>query len=546
MRSAASEQRRPSRTRRRLRSSPVDADDRAEAVGSGRHGRRPARARARSRDPSGGAAPDARHSASTVNPPITPSAPITAASLGHEQQPARTANTTAARARRSPPGSRMRTIAWSSKTRTAGGCSTGARRMHVRERVLGVLARRAAAGEERLQRLRGELDRRGRRRSGRPSRAPSDARRDGTCRALTARCVPRRRRWPGRHSRTRSSIALARPCASASEPALPSPSVRKATMPSSVRTKRSSRGSAPVSCRTAASTAAVSIAISSAGRGLRRAARGASGRFSPRAPASRIACSTCSAISCAWSSGSSPGSFRWSETSMRAVDVEHRQVVDLAHVRDGERRRESALADSAVASARLDVDDDVDSRERLVERVLDAVGGGVPLADRRTGRDADDDVGEVLSPGAPKPQPCAARRGGSSPAIACRAIRASSSGERSMSTSTFRLSQTHRSDHDEPGHEERRDRVARRESRARPRRGRRARRASRRGRCRSGARSRAAHRSGSDVRLAARRPFATRRSRGRARSPRTSTTSARPRTRRRPRDAGSPQPRCRR
>ena len=43
-------------------------------------------------------------------------------------------------------------------TRTLGGCSTGGEQVDLGERVLGVLARAAAAGEERLQRLRGELD----------------------------------------------------------------------------------------------------------------------------------------------------------------------------------------------------------------------------------------------------------------------------------------------------------------------------------------------------------------------------------------------------
>ncbi len=87
------------------------------------------------------------------------------------------------------------------------------------------------------------------------------------------------------------------------------------------------------------------------------------------------------------------------------VDLEHRQVVDLADVRDRERGGEHALADPAVGSPRLDVDDDVDPRERVVQRLLDAVGGGMPLADRGTGSDADDDVGEVLASRTPKPKP---------------------------------------------------------------------------------------------------------------------------------------------
>ena len=62
----------------------------------------------------------------------------------------------------------------------------------------------------------------------------------------------------------------------------------------------------------------------------------------------------------------------------------------------------------------------------------------MPLTDRRAGRDADDDVREVLAARTPEPEPAELDRRVEA-AIACRAIRASSSGERSMSTSTFRL-----------------------------------------------------------------------------------------------------------
>ena len=44
---------------------------------------------------------------------------------------------------------------------------------------------------------------------------------------------------------------------------------------------------------------------------------------------------------------------------------------------------------------RLDVDDDVGARDGPLDRLLDGVGGGMALADRRARRHADDDVGEV-------------------------------------------------------------------------------------------------------------------------------------------------------
>ena len=79
------------------------------------------------------------------------------------------------------------------------------------------------------------------------------------------------------------------------------------------------------------------------------------------------------------------------------VDVENHEVVDLAHVRDRERRREHTLADRHRRPARLDVDDDVDPRQGVVQGALDAVGRGVALADGGAGGDADDDVREVLA-----------------------------------------------------------------------------------------------------------------------------------------------------
>ena len=112
---------------------------------------------------------------------------------------------------------------------------------------------------------------------------------------ITARCVPRRRRSPGRHCarapRPRSRDRARRRASRRS----PSPSVRKATMPSSVRTKRSSRGSAPVSSRTAASTAAVSMSISSPAAVSFSGSRCVCTERTSGTSA-RIAASTCSAI----------------------------------------------------------------------------------------------------------------------------------------------------------------------------------------------------------------------------------------------------------
>ena len=93
-----------------------------------------------------------------------------------------------------------------------------------------------------------------------------------------------------------------------------------------------------------------------------------------------------------------------------SVDLDHRQVVDLADMGDGERCSEDALAECRVRAARLDMDDDVDPRQRVVQGLLDAIRGRVALADRRARRDADDDVGEVLASGS-----AAAAAGGARP-----------------------------------------------------------------------------------------------------------------------------------
>ena len=58
-----------------------------------------------------------------------------------------------------------------------------------------------------------------------------------------------------------------------------------------------------------------------------------------------------------------------------------------------------------VAIPRLDVHDDVDPRQSLVQRILHAIGGRVPLPDRGARGDADDDVREALAARPPEAQP---------------------------------------------------------------------------------------------------------------------------------------------
>ena len=81
------------------------------------------------------------------------------------------------------------------------------------------------------------------------------------------------------------------------------------------------------------------------------------------------------------------------------------EIVELSHVRDRERGGENAFAECTGAVTRLDVDYDVDPRQRLVSSLFDAVGGGVSLPDCRPGRDADHDVREVLAARATQPEP---------------------------------------------------------------------------------------------------------------------------------------------
>ena len=64
-----------------------------------------------------------------------------------------------------------------------------------------------------------------------------------------------------------------------------------------------------------------------------------------------------------------------------------------------------ALAHGADRLLRLDVDDDVCLRQRVLHGALDVVSGSVALAHRGVGGDADHDVREVAPAGLAHPQP---------------------------------------------------------------------------------------------------------------------------------------------
>ena len=313
----------------------------------------------------------------------------------------------------------------------------------------------------------------------------------------------------GSSVRIRSSISLARECASASGTLGSSPSVRKTTSPSSVWRNRSSRGAAPVCSRT--------IARRRPPRRARPPPRGApplrllGQRLEVRLhgvhPRQRLLDRLLDLAR---------DGVRLVERELARqlqvqrdlgspVDAQDADVVDLAHARNAHRRRMRELARDRVLLGGLDVDDDVRLRAARAESPSSTrVGGRVPLPDRRARRDRDHDVGEVAPGRRADPQPPQRRPAGSIPAIAALAA-CSASGRRAVHQHV-----------DVPPHQpqrcaqhERRRRTARRPSRRPPsppwpRSGRPARRASRRSRCRNAVRSRAAPRCGSGARSAAR------------------------------------------
>ena len=185
----------------------------------------------------------------------------------------------------------------------------------------------------------------------------------------------------------------------------------------------------------------------------------------------------------------------------------------LAHARDGDGGGVRALADGVVL-ARLDVDDDVALRQRAPHRLLDGVGGGVPLADAPRPAGTPMTTSAKCRPAAWRSRSRRRSTGGSmlGDRLARRLVRlarravhehvdvARISRPAATSTSTATNSAAGES-----------PRVAR-PPRAGARRGRRS---TRRGRCRSGARSTAARGCDSGARCAARRPCGSRRSRSR-------------------------------
>ena len=150
------------------------------------------------------------------------------------------------------------------------------------------------------------------------------------------------------------------------------------------------------------------------------------------------------------------------ERDLRAVaDLEHDDVVDLADARDAAARPRARARAAPRPPPRGSTWTTTSAPgHRALDRLLDRVGGGVALLDRRPRRDADDDVGEMAPGGAAHAEPPELdrrlerldRRGAPPPPAPA--------GARSMSTSTFwRIEPRGRREH-EHGDEERRERVA--------------------------------------------------------------------------------------
>ena len=111
------------------------------------------------------------------------------------------------------------------------------------------------------------------------------------------------------------------------------------------------------------------------------------------------------AMRCASSSGRSPGSFRWSETSVRPSTRSTATLWISRTLRDLHRGGVGEFPGHRILDRRLDVDDDVRLGQRALDRRLDGIGRGMPLPDRRRRRDRDDDVGEVPAGRRAHPQP---------------------------------------------------------------------------------------------------------------------------------------------
>ena len=313
----------------------------------------------------------------------------------------------------------------------------------------------------------------------------------------------------GRSRRIRSSISLARVCASSRLLPPSRPSVRKATSPSTVRRKRSSRGADPVASWTIRRTSAARLGLDLA-RGHRLGQRlemGLHALRSPARPPDRVLDLLGDVVRLARATDD-PGASRAATAPCRPVDVDEHEVVHLAHARHRERRGVGALAQRRILD-RLDVHDDV------------GLPGALP---RRRPRRRPRLRGPARRPTTAEPRSRRRRTGGRRPSasaagaarpsarsspIAARAASSASSGARSIRTSVLRLISRRGGEQHEHADEERGDRVGVRVARSGRRRGRRARRACRRSRCRSGARSTRAPGSCTGARSATRRSFAS-------------------------------------
>ena len=269
----------------------------------------------------------------------------------------------------------------------------GRQQLHSRERIDSVLPRRASAREERLQRLGRELDHVLAVDAADPAplhgvvdRVEHAELHGSVCTTTSA--------MPGTASRTRSSTALARACASERDASPPRPSVRKATRPSSVPTKRSSRGATSgLRPHDLLDGFDVHVDLARGGRlGQRLQVRAHVLDLGDRRENRALDLL-----------GDVVRPFELEiarklemERDLDApVHLEDGQVVDLAHLRNAQGCRQSALTNLRIRAPRLHVHDDVGMGKPLADRVLDPVRRSMALADRGAGRDPDDDVREV-------------------------------------------------------------------------------------------------------------------------------------------------------
>ena len=131
----------------------------------------------------------------------------------------------------------------------------------------------------------------------------------------------------------------------------------------------------------------------------------------------------------------------------------------LADARHRECRCVHALAQRSLALGRLDVDDDVALGKRALHGLFDRVRRRVPLAHRRVGRDADDDVGEVTTARLAHAEPPELNRG---PQPGDRGTRRSLGVDRHAVHQDIDVAphQSRCGDEDEDRDEERRERIA--------------------------------------------------------------------------------------